>query len=390
MKRIFLIVLDSFGIGAMPDSKAFGDVGVNTLASCAASGELHIPNLIAAGLGNIDGVTCLDKAAAPTGAVARLTEGSMGKDTTIGHWEIAGIISPEPLPTYPEGFPQDVLDAFTQATGRGVLCNRPYSGTDVIRDYGQEQLDTGKWIVYTSADSVFQVAAHEEYIPLEELYEACRKARALLRGKHGVGRVIARPFVGNAKDGFQRTSNRHDFSLEPPKETMLDAISKAGLDTLAVGKIHDIFAGQGDTEHVFNKSNADGMAHTMDYAQRDFTGLCFVNLVDFDMLYGHRRDVAGYARALSEFDSWLGEFLPQLGSEDLVLITADHGCDPAYTATTDHTREYVPLIALGKNVRPVNLGTRKSFADIAATVTELLGVDFDTPGTSFAKDILGN
>lgn len=390
MKRIFLIVLDSFGIGAMPDSKAFGDVGVNTLASCAASGELHIPNLIAAGLGNIDGVTCLDKAAAPTGAVARLTEGSMGKDTTIGHWEIAGIISPEPLPTYPEGFPQDVLDAFTQATGRGVLCNRPYSGTDVIRDYGQEQLDTGKWIVYTSADSVFQVAAHEEYIPLEELYEACRKARALLRGKHGVGRVIARPFVGNAKDGFQRTSNRHDFSLEPPKETMLDAISKAGLDTLAVGKIHDIFAGQGDTEHVFNKSNADGMAHTMDYARRDFTGLCFVNLVDFDMLYGHRRDVAGYARALSEFDSWLGEFLPQLGSEDLVLITADHGCDPAYTATTDHTREYVPLIALGRNVRPVNLGTRKTFADIAATVTELLGVDFDTPGTSFAKDILGN
>lgn len=390
MKRIFLIVLDSFGIGAMPDSKAFGDVGVNTLASCAASGELHIPNLIAAGLGNIDGVTCLDKAAAPTGAVARLTEGSMGKDTTIGHWEIAGIISPEPLPTYPEGFPQDVLDAFTQATGRGVLCNRPYSGTDVIRDYGQEQLDTGKWIVYTSADSVFQVAAHEEYIPLEELYEACRKARALLRGKHGVGRVIARPYVGNAKDGFQRTSNRHDFSLEPPKETMLDAISKAGLDTLAVGKIHDIFAGQGDTEHVFNKSNADGMAHTMDYARRDFTGLCFVNLVDFDMLYGHRRDVAGYARALSEFDSWLGEFLPQLGSEDLVLITADHGCDPAYTATTDHTREYVPLIALGQNVRPVNLGTRKTFADIAATVTELLGVDFDTPGTSFAKDILGN
>lgn len=390
MKRIFLIVLDSFGIGAMPDSKAFGDVGVNTLASCAASGELHIPNLIAAGLGNIDGVTCLDKAAAPTGAVARLTEGSMGKDTTIGHWEIAGIISPEPLPTYPEGFPQDVLDAFTQATGRGVLCNRPYSGTDVIRDYGQEQLDTGKWIVYTSADSVFQVAAHEEYIPLEELYEACRKARALLRGKHGVGRVIARPYVGNAKDGFQRTSNRHDFSLEPPKETMLDAISKAGLDTLAVGKIHDIFAGQGDTEHVFNKSNADGMAHTMDYARRDFTGLCFVNLVDFDMLYGHRRDVAGYARALSEFDSWLGEFLPQLGSEDLVLITADHGCDPAYTATTDHTREYVPLIALGQNVRPVNLGTRKTFADIAATVTELLGVDFDTPGTSFAKEILGN
>lgn len=390
MKRIFLIVLDSFGIGAMPDSEAFGDVGVDTLAACAASGQLHIPNLIAAGLGNIDGVTCLPKTAAHTGAVARLREGSMGKDTTIGHWEIAGVVSPEPLPTYPQGFPQEVLDAFTQATGRGVLCNRPYSGTDVIRDYGQEQLDTGKWIVYTSADSVFQVAAHEEYIPLEELYDACRKARALLQGRHGVGRVIARPYVGNAQDGFRRTANRHDFSLEPPKETMLDAISQAGLDTLAVGKIHDIFAGRGDTEHVFNKSNADGMAHTLDYARRAFHGLCFVNLVDFDMLYGHRRDAAGYARALSEFDSWLGEFLPQLGSEDLVLITADHGCDPSYTATTDHTREYVPLIALGQQVRPVNLGTRKTFADIAATVTELLGVEFDTPGTSFAKEILGN
>ena len=390
MKRIFLIVLDSFGVGAMPDSEAFGDVGVSTLAACAKSDKLHIPNMIAAGLGNLDGVSCLPKAEHPTGAVARLAEASMGKDTTIGHWEIAGVISPEPLPTYPEGFPKEVLDAFQQATGRGVLCNRPYSGTDVIRDYGQEHLDSGKWIVYTSADSVFQVAAHEELVPLEELYEACRKARAILRGKHGVGRVIARPFVGNAADGFRRTSNRHDFSLEPPKQTMLDAISQAGLDCLAVGKIHDIFAGQGDTEHIFNKSNADGMAHTMDYAKRDFTGLCFVNLVDFDMLYGHRRDVDGYANALTEFDQWLGQFLPTLGEEDLVLITADHGCDPAYTATTDHTREYVPLIALGKQVRPVNLGTRKTYADIAATVTELLGVDYETPGKSFAKEIIAN
>ena len=390
MKRIFLIVLDSFGVGAMPDSEAFGDVGVNTLAACTKSDKLHIPNMIAAGLGNLDGVSCLPKAEHPTGAVARLAEASMGKDTTIGHWEIAGVISPEPLATYPEGFPKEVLDAFQQATGRGVLCNRPYSGTDVIRDYGQEHLDSGKWIVYTSADSVFQVAAHEELVPLEELYEACRKARAILRGKHGVGRVIARPFVGNAADGFRRTSNRHDFSLEPPKQTMLDAISRAGLDCLAVGKIHDIFAGQGDTEHIFNKSNADGMAHTMDYAKRDFTGLCFVNLVDFDMLYGHRRDVDGYANALTEFDQWLGQFLPTLGKEDLVLITADHGCDPAYTATTDHTREYVPLIALGKQVRPVNLGTRKTYADIAATVTELLGVDYETPGKSFAKEIIAN
>ena len=390
MKRIFLIVLDSFGVGAMPDSEVFGDVGVNTLAACAKSDKLHIPNMIAAGLGNLDGVSCLPKEEHPTGAVARLAEASMGKDTTIGHWEIAGVISPDPLPTYPEGFPKEVLDAFQQATGRGVLCNRPYSGTDVIRDYGQEHLDSGKWIVYTSADSVFQVAAHEELVPLEELYEACRKARAILRGKHGVGRVIARPFVGNAADGFRRTSNRHDFSLEPPKQTMLDAISQAGLDCLAVGKIHDIFAGQGDTEHIFNKSNADGMAHTMDYAKRDFTGLCFVNLVDFDMLYGHRRDVDGYANALTEFDRWLGQFLPTLDKEDLVLITADHGCDPAYTATTDHTREYVPLIALGKQVRPVNLGTRKTYADIAATVTELLGVDYETPGKSFAKEIIAN
>lgn len=388
MKRIFLIVLDSFGIGQMPDGAEFGDVGVNTLASCASSAKLHIPNMIAAGLGNIDGVECLPKADVPMGAVARLREASMGKDTTIGHWEIGGIVSPTPLPTYPKGFPQEVLDAFQQATGRGVLCNLPYSGTDVIRDYGQEQKRTGKWIVYTSADSVFQVAANENWIPLEELYDACRKARAILQGRHGVGRVIARPYVGEDPASFKRTANRHDFSLEPPGKTMLDAIKEAGLSCLAVGKIHDIFAGHGDTEHVFNQSNADGMAHTLDYAARDFHGLCFVNLVDFDMQFGHRRDVDGYANALSEFDAWLGAFLPKLGPEDLLMITADHGCDPAYTATTDHTREYVPLLILGQKVRPVNLGTRSSFADIAATVTELLGVPFETPGKSFASEIL--
>ena len=252
MKRIFLFVLDSCGIGAMPDSERFGDVGVNTLKSCATSSKLHIPTMLAAGLGNIDGVDYLPKIDAPTGAVARLTEASMGKDTTIGHWEISGLISPEPLPTYPQGFPQEVLDAFEAATGRGCLCNLPYSGTDVIRDYGQEHLDTGKWIVYTSADSVFQVAAHEEKVPLEELYDACHKARNILRGKHGVGRVIARPFVGDGASGFKRTPNRHDYSLEPPAETMLDAIKAAGLDSIAVGKIHDIFAGQGDTAFVFN------------------------------------------------------------------------------------------------------------------------------------------
>lgn len=388
VKRIFLIVLDSCGVGAAPDSAAFGDIGVNTLRSCAASPKFSIPHLIEAGLGNLDGIDYLPKTDHPTAALARLQEASMGKDTTIGHWEIAGIVSPNPLPTYPQGFPQEVLEEFEKQTGRGVLCNLPYSGTDVIRDYGEEQKKTGKWIVYTSADSVFQVAANENWIPLEELYDACRKARAILRGKHGVGRVIARPYVGQSPSEFRRTSNRHDFSLEPPKQTMLDAIKAAGLDTLAVGKIYDIFAGQGTTEHMFNKSNADGMAHTDDYAARDFHGLCFVNLVDFDMQYGHRRDVDGYANALTEFDTWLGQFLPKLGEDDLVMITADHGCDPAYTATTDHTREYVPLVVLGKQVKPVNLGTRKSFADIAATVTELLNVPFETPGKSFAREIL--
>ena len=388
MKRIFLFVLDSFGIGAMPDAESFGDVGVNTLASCATSAELKIPNMIAAGLGNIQGVTCLPRAEAPTGAFARLTEKSMGKDTTIGHWEIAGIVSPDPLPTYPEGFPAEILDAFEKATGRGWLCNLPYSGTDVIRDYGEEQMKTGKWIVYTSADSVFQVAANEELIPLEELYDACHKARNILRGKHGVGRVIARPFVGNSAGNFKRTSNRHDYSLEPPRETLLDALKAAGLSSIGVGKIHDIFAGIGTTEHVYNTSNTNGMEHAMRYAETDFEGLCFVNLVDFDMVYGHRRDIDGYARALSEFDAWLMGFMEKMGEEDLVMITADHGCDPGYTATTDHTREYVPLLMLGKGVKQVDLGTRGSFADIAATVAELLDVPFETPGISFAKEIL--
>ena len=386
MKRIFLIVLDSFGIGQMPDAAAFGDVEVNTLAACASSRELHIPNMIAAGLGNIDGVTCLPKAA-PSGAVARLTEASMGKDTTIGHWEIAGIVSPDPLPTYPQGFPEEVLEPFRAATGRGVLATAPWSGTAVIEKYGQEHMRTGDLIVYTSADSVFQIAAHEDIVPPEQLYEYCRIARKILQGKHGVGRVIARPLVGQP-GSFKRTANRHDFSLEPPKQTLPEAVKAAGLASIGVGKIHDIFAGQGLTEHVYNKSNADGMAHTMRYAAQDFKGLCFVNLVDFDMQYGHRRDIDGYARALNEFDAWLPRLMEQLTDEDVVMITADHGCDPAYTATTDHTREYVPLMVLGKGIKSVNLGTRESFADIAATVAELLNVPLDTPGKSFAQEIL--
>ena len=388
MKRIFLFVLDSCGCGAMPDAEKFGDVGVNTLKSCATSAKLHIPNLIAYGLGNIDSVDYLGTVEAPKGAYARLHEASMGKDTTIGHWEIAGIVSENPLPTYPDGFPEELLKPFSEATGRGVLANAPWSGTAVLDAYGQEHLDTGKLIVYTSADSVFQVAAHEELVPPEELYEICRTARKLLVGKHGVGRVIARPFLGNSKDGFYRTTNRHDFSLEPPTQTMLDAIKAAGKDMLAVGKIYDIFAGHGTTEHVYTKGNTDGLNKTMAYADRDFNGLCFVNLVDFDMLYGHRRNIEGYAEALTEFDGWFAEFMEKLGEDDLVMITADHGCDPAYTATTDHTREYVPLLIAGKKVKPVNLGTRMSFADIAATVTELLGVEYETPGKSFAKEIL--
>ena len=388
MRRIFLIVLDSCGAGAMPDAESFGDVGVHTLKSCAASEFLNIPNLVKLGIGSIDGQNFLGTVENPAGAVAKLAERSMGKDTTIGHWEIAGVISPNPLPTYPQGFPEEVLKAFEEATGRGCLCNLPYSGTDVIRDYGQEHLDTGKWIVYTSADSVFQVAAHEELVPLDELYDACHKARNILRGKHGVGRVIARPFVGNAADGFKRTSNRHDYSLEPPAETLLDAIKASGKASIAVGKIHDIFAGQGTTEHVYNTSNANGMEHTDHYAEQDFEGLCFVNLVDFDMVYGHRRDIDGYAKALTEFDTWLGTFLPKLRDDDIVMITADHGCDPAYTATTDHTREYVPLVIAGPKVKPVNLGVRKSFADIAATVAELLGVEYQTEGESFASEII--
>ena len=388
MKRIFLIVLDSFGIGAMPDSESFGDVGVNTLASCATSSKLNIPNMISAGLGNIDGVSCLPKVAATNGAYARLMEKSMGKDTTIGHWEIAGLVSPDPLPTYPEGFPEEVLAPFKAATGRGVLANAPWSGTAVLDEFGEEHMRTGDLIVYTSADSVFQIAAHEEIVPLETLYEYCHIARRQLQGKHGVGRVIARPFVGSGKGNFKRTSNRHDYSLEPPKKTLLDAIKEQGLSSIAVGKIYDIFAGIGTTEHVYNTSNANGMEHALHYANQDFKGLCFVNLVDFDMVYGHRRNIDGYAEALSEFDAWLPKLMEKLGDEDVVMITADHGCDPGYAATTDHTREYVPLMILGKAVKPVNLGTRASFADIAATVAELLDVKYETPGRSFAKEIL--
>ena len=388
MKRVFLFVLDSCGAGAMPDSESFGDIDVNTLRSCASSPKLNIPNMISCGLGNIDGLDFLGTVNTPVGAYGKLAESSMGKDTTIGHWEIAGIISPNPLPTYPDGFPEEILEPFKQATGRGILANCPMSGTEVITKFGEEHVKTGNLIVYTSADSVFQIAAHEEVVPIDKLYEYCHIARKLLQGKHGMGRVIARPFVGDAVNGFKRTSNRHDYSLEPPKDTLLDVIKANGLDSIAVGKIYDIFAGKGTTEHVYNTSNANGLEHAMHYADQDFHGLCFINLVDFDMVYGHRRDIDGYALALNEFDQWLPKFMEKLGDEDLVMITADHGCDPAYTATTDHTREYIPLLVLGKKVKPVNLGTRTGFDRIAATIAEVLGVQMDTSGESFASEIL--
>lgn len=387
MKRVFLFVLDSCGAGAMPDAESFGDVGVNTLRACATSSKLNIPNLISYGLGNIDGLEFLGTVEAPKGAYARLAEASMGKDTTIGHWEIAGVVSPDPLPTYPNGFPDEILGPFKSATGRGILANAPWSGTEVLEEYGDEHVKTGKLIVYTSADSVFQIAAHEDVVPVEKLYEYCHIARSILRGKHGVGRVIARPFTGTS-GAYKRTSNRHDYSLEPPKETVLDAIKAAGLDSIAVGKIYDIFAGQGTTEHIYNKSNSNGMEHAMHYAQQDFHGLCFINLVDFDMLYGHRRDIDGYALALNEFDEFLPKFMEQLGDEDIVMITADHGCDPSYTATTDHTREYVPLLIMGKQVKSVNLGTRTGFQNIAATIADVLDVEYGTNGQSFAAEVL--
>lgn len=384
VKRIFLIVLDSVGIGEAPDAADFGDAGSNTLAAAAASRFFDLPQLGRLGLFNIDGVSCRPAAAEPEGSFARMTERSKGKDTTIGHWEIAGVISPRPLPTYPNGFPPEVIEAFRQKTGRGVLCNRPYSGTEVIRDYGREHLETGALIVYTSADSVFQIAAHESIVPPEQLYEYCRIARELLQGEHGVGRVIARPFEGEWP--FVRTPRRHDFSLEPPSETMLDRIKAAGLDVIAVGKIHDIFAGRGDTEHIFTSGNTDGIARAIALAKRPFHGLCFVNLVDFDMLYGHRNDPDGYARALTEFDRALPKLLAGLGEGDVLMITADHGCDPA-TPSTDHSREYTPWLIAGPAVRPgVNLGTLPTFADISATVLDTFGLPV-LAGTSRAREL---
>jgi len=386
-KRVFLIVLDSLGVGEAPDAAEFGDTGANTLKSLSASPEFNIPNLMRLGVGNIAGLDFLGRVASPSAAVGRLAEKSRGKDTTIGHWEIAGIVSDKPMPTYPDGFPEGIIEQFVKKTGRGVLCNRPYSGTQAILDYGREHILTGRLIVYTSADSVFQIAAHEEVVPVEQLYEYCRVAREIMTGEHAVGRIIARPFEGEYPN-YTRTTRRQDFSLAPPRMTILDALREAGYDTIAVGKIKDIFAGRGISEHYPSRSNADGMRIIEGISERqEWRGLCFANLVDFDSSYGHRRDIDGYARALAEFDRLLGGFLPGMREDDILMITADHGCDPGFTKTTDHTREYVPLIVCGSSIRPVNLGTRGSFADIAATLAWWFGVGLETPGGSFASEV---
>lgn len=383
-KRFFLIVLDSFGIGELPDAHLWHDEGSNTLGAIRNHPNFKCPELERMGLFNIDGVG--GGVSAPAASYAKMSERSMGKDTTIGHWEIAGIISPEPLPTYPDGFPEDVIKQFESRTGRKVICNKPYSGTEVIKDYGREHVETGALIVYTSADSVFQIAAHEDVVPVEQLYKYCEIAREMLVGKHGVGRVIARPF--NGEYPYSRTSNRHDFSLLPPADTMLNVLQRAGYETISVGKIYDIFAGSGVSESNRTTSNTHGMEVTKKMQGRDFSGLCFVNLVDFDMKYGHRNDVAGYAAAATEFDGFLTSFIKDMREDDVLLITADHGCDPA-TPSTDHSREYTPMLIYGNSIKSgVNLGTRSSFADISATVLDYFGVGKeDTRGESFLREV---
>ncbi len=385
-KRVFLIVLDSFGVGEMPDAADFGDKGANTLRSCFNTGKLNVPNMAKMGLFNIDGVEVGEKETAPEGAFLRLSELSKGKDTTTGHWEIAGLVSEKAFPTFPDGFPSEVIGEFERRTGRKTLCNKPYSGTKVIADYGVEHIKTGALIIYTSADSVFQIAAHEDVVPVEELYRYCEIAREILQGDFAVGRVIARPFEG--EHPFKRTSRRHDFSLVPPKNTMFDVLKENGLDTIGIGKIFDIFAGKSVSDCDRRIGNAVDMEITSDYQQKDFHGLCFTNLVDFDMQFGHRRDALGYANALNEFDEWLGKFKEKMLPNDVLIITADHGCDP-YHSGTDHTREYIPVLIYGNEIKPANLGTRAGFCDIAATVLELLGVKGEINGSSFADEIRG-
>lgn len=386
MKRIFVIVLDSLGIGQLPDATKYQDEGSNTLKSLYNSKKLNVPNLSKLGLFNICGNGYGAVSNTPSSVFARMAEKSNGKDTTVGHWEIMGLVSQKPFPTYPNGFPQDIIKEFEEQTGKKVLCNKPYSGTQVILDYGKEHSTNGDLIVYTSSDSVFQIAANEKIVPIDELYRYCRIARSILVDEHAVGRVIARPFVGEYPN-YTRTSNRHDFSVKPHALTALDYLKDNGFDVLGVGKISDIFASQGITKTFSTTSNRDGMEKTSELCNTDFKGLCFVNLVEFDSLYGHRNNTEGYVNALNEFDEWLGGFLEELNEGDLLIITADHGCDPE-TESTDHSREYTPMMLYGNGILPTNLGTRDSFADIGKTILDIFGIKNSLDGVSFANKIV--
>lgn len=385
-KRVIWIVLDSVGVGEMPDAADYGDAGSDTLGNIARLRPMHLPHLQSMGLGNIHPIAGLPPVEAPLGAFGKCTLASPGKDTTTGHWEMAGILLDKPFPTYPNGFPADVMTAFEQRIGRGTLGNCPASGTEIIAQLGEEHLRTGSPIVYTSADSVFQIAAHEEVIPLWELYKMCEVAREILKGPHEVGRVIARPFVGSA-GSFQRTANRKDFAIPPPKGMLLDRLAERKVTVHSVGKIIDVFLGRGIGPYDKTKSNAEGMAKTLEAMEETRQGLIWVNLVDFDMLFGHRNNVEGYAQALEEVDAWMPQLLARLEAEDLAIFCADHGCDPT-TPSTDHSREYTPLLVAGPAVEPgVNLDTRRTMADIGQTVAEVFGTRIDH-GESFLPAIM--
>ena len=388
ISRITLIVLDSVGAGELPDADIFGDKGSHTLGNMAkATGGLNLPNMKKIGLGNITPILGVDPVADSEGAYGKAIEVSHGKDSTTGHWEIAGVPLERAFPSYENGFSDDVIQEFEEKTGRKVMWNRPSSGTVILDEFGEEQIATGNWIVYGSADPVFQIAANEEVIPLEELYRACEIALDICNRKSPVARVIARPYIGSKKGEFKRTANRHDYSIDPPKETMLDRLSKAGKDVVGVGKTSDLFNGKGITVNKkANQDNLDGIKKTIEAMKEDTHGLIFTNLVDFDTLYGHRRDSVGYKRALEEFDNWLPEIQKAMRDDEILIITADHGNDPTYKGS-DHTREFIPILVCGKSVKPVNIGTRKTFADIAATVEEIL-LGTENEG-SFAKEILG-